>query len=250
VSLAAGPQRDSEGAAVNVVHCTVPQAANRGFLASLPPDLRAEITGTGRVVAYEPGELLPSRGASPSPGVVLSGLVRLYVTGSNGRQATVHYLREGDAIGLARMFRTDLPGEFRAVHPARVMLFQRQRVERLMKTDAGFTRAIAAELARFVSASELALESFLSRSVRQRLAAHLLAIAAVDQEGRLVAKITQRGLADAVGSVRDVVARAIRDLRDDGIVMVLHGGVLLVDSERLRREAAGERPKSQPASRS
>ena len=57
-------------------------------------------------------------------------------------------------------------------------------------------------------------------SVRQRVAAHLLDLASDRQRpgGRLVAHVSQQELADAAGSVREVVARALRDLRVAGIV--------------------------------
>jgi CRP/FNR family cyclic AMP-dependent transcriptional regulator len=56
--------------------------------------------------------------------------------------------------------------------------------------------------------------------VRQRVAAHLLDLASAQQHpsGRLVARVSQQELANAAGSVREVVARTLRDLRVAGIV--------------------------------
>ena len=240
----------SKGVAVDADDDTSRQVATKGLLASLPPALRAEITKRAQLVTYAPDATLPCRGPSPFVGVILSGLVRLYVTSPNGRQATVHYLHDGHAVGVARLFVADLPGEFQAVRETRLMKLQWSQIERLVEREAVLSRAIAAELARYVSASELAMESFVAGTVRQRLAAHLLRIAALDEDGRLVARVTQRGLADAVGSVRDVVARAVRDLRDDDVVQVLHGALVVLDLERLHREAAGGRRKSPIGARS
>ena len=54
-------------------------------------------------------------------------------------------------------------------------------------------------------------------SLRQRVARHLLDLAASHQQGRgLIVKATQQELADAVGSVRPVVARIICDFRTRG----------------------------------
>ncbi len=57
-------------------------------------------------------------------------------------------------------------------------------------------------------------------NLRQRLARHLLDIAASNpQPGSiLVAHITQQELADAVGSVRPVVARLIKELKTEGLI--------------------------------
>ena len=50
--------------------------------------------------------------------------------------------------------------------------------------------------------------------------------------------VTQQSLADATGSVREVVARAMRRLRDDGLVAGNSEGVTIVDPVALSKAAA------------
>jgi CRP/FNR family transcriptional regulator len=78
-------------------------------------------------------------------------------------------------------------------------------------------------------------------SVRQRVAAHLLDLASDRQRpgGRLVAHVSQQELADAAGSVREVVARALRDLRVAGIVATAADSVVILDPARLYAESGG-----------
>jgi CRP/FNR family cyclic AMP-dependent transcriptional regulator len=75
--------------------------------------------------------------------------------------------------------------------------------------------------------------------VRQRVAAHLLDLASDHQppDGRLVALVSQQELADAVGSVREVVARVLRDLRVAGIVATAPDSVAILDPARLHAES-------------
>jgi CRP/FNR family cyclic AMP-dependent transcriptional regulator len=75
-------------------------------------------------------------------------------------------------------------------------------------------------------------------SVRQSVAAHLLDLASTQlhPRGRLVAHASQQELADATGSVREVVARVLRDFRVAGIVATSSDSVLIPDAVRLRRE--------------
>ena len=71
-------------------------------------------------------------------------------------------------------------------------------------------------------------------SLRQRVARHLLDLAASRQQGRgLVVKVTQQELADAVGSVRPVVARIIRDLRGEGIITTSSDGIVILKPAEL-----------------
>ncbi len=71
-------------------------------------------------------------------------------------------------------------------------------------------------------------------SLRQRVARHLLDLAASRQQGRgLVVKVTQQEVADAVGSVRPVVARIIRDLRGEGIITTSSDGIVILKPAEL-----------------
>jgi len=71
-------------------------------------------------------------------------------------------------------------------------------------------------------------------SLRQRVAHHLLDLAASRQQGRgLIVRITQQELADAVGSVRPVVARIIRDFRTEGIITTSSDGIIVLKPAEL-----------------
>jgi CRP/FNR family transcriptional regulator, cyclic AMP receptor protein len=67
--------------------------------------------------------------------------------------------------------------------------------------------------------------------VRQRVAAHLLDLASAQQrpQARLVARVSQQELADAVGSVREVVARALRDFRLAGLMATAPDSVVILE---------------------
>ena len=54
------------------------------------------------------------------------------------------------------------------------------------------------------------------------------------QQGRgLVARVTQQEVADAVGSVRPVVARIIRDLRTEGLISTTSDGIAILKPDEL-----------------
>ena len=72
-------------------------------------------------------------------------------------------------------------------------------------------------------------------TVRQRVALHVLDLASEQQgpSGPLVASVTQQELADAVGSVREVVARVLRELRAAGLLATTAAGVRVLDATGL-----------------
>jgi DNA-binding IscR family transcriptional regulator len=50
-------------------------------------------------------------------------------------------------------------------------------------------------------------------------------------------RVTVQELAEAIGSVREVVARTLRQLRMDGVIRTGPGGIVVLDLAELRREA-------------
>ena len=76
--------------------------------------------------------------------------------------------------------------------------------------------------------------------VRVRVARDLLERAKMS--GPLVAglhlAVTQQSLADATGSVRELVARALRELRQEGAVATADDGITVLDPDVLSRLAA------------
>jgi CRP/FNR family transcriptional regulator, cyclic AMP receptor protein len=58
----------------------------------------------------------------------------------------------------------------------------------------------------------------------------------------LVVAISQQGLADAVGTVREVVVRALRELRTAGLVRTERDRIVLLDPERLVEEGYSPGP--------
>jgi CRP/FNR family transcriptional regulator len=75
--------------------------------------------------------------------------------------------------------------------------------------------------------------------VTQRVASHLLDLATMPQrpEAPLVSEVSQQELADAVGSVREVVARALRDLRAAGTVATSTDRIEILDPVRLHEQS-------------
>jgi PAS domain S-box-containing protein len=84
----------------------------------------------------------------------------------------------------------------------------------------------------------LALTAF--GTMRERVAHHLVALAE-DEPGAVapVITMTQQRLADCVGTVREVIARTLREFRAEGLVATVGGRVEVLDTARLARTAAG-----------
>ena len=95
--------------------------------------------------------------------------------------------------------------------------------------------ALMAELSDRVYQFVVELPGASFATVRQRVARHLLDLASDEQRGgtRLIAPVSQQAMADAIGSVREVVVRALGELRKEGLVATGSGGIEILDADRL-----------------
>src|SRR5262249_55481065 len=208
------------------------------MLDKLPPELTAQVLDGGYRVDFPVGAQPSARANETAVALVLEGLIRVFLVSDAGRQVTVRYARSGETLGLVHLFGRNTSVHSQAVTPASVRMTPPARLRALSQQHGQLATAIAEECAARASDAieELALLTF--GSVRQRVARHLLDLAAEQQHaGELVAAVTQQELADAAGSVREVVARVLKQLHQSGITAGSDHGVIILDAARLDAEA-------------
>jgi CRP/FNR family transcriptional regulator, cyclic AMP receptor protein len=213
-------------------------AVAQSLLARLPADLKAQVLDGGYRIDL-PAGAQPSGGADETAvALVLDGLIRVFLVSEAGRQVTVRYARPGETLGLVHLFGRQTDVRAQAITPTRVWAVPPARLRALADQHAVLATAIAEECALRASDAmeELALLTF--GSVRQRVARHLLDLAAArPHAGELVAGVTQQQLADAAGTVREVVARVLKQLHQAGVTAGSDGGIVIRDAARLDVEA-------------
>ena len=217
----------------------VDAAMARSFLGTLPADLVDELLAEGERSDYPEGTTIYREGSPPRAALVIEGLLRVYMTSAEGRQVTVRYARAADVLGIAVLVGGPVNVAVQALAPSSLFRIDGRTLTRAARQDARVAWAVAEELNRrlYDTLQQTAVNAF--GSVRQRVAAQLLDLASAQQrpEGRLVARVSQQELADAVGSVREVVARVLREFRLAGLVATAPDSVLILDAARLHRES-------------
>lgn len=179
--------------------------------------------------------------------LVVDGLVRVFVTAPDGRSLTVRYARQGSLLGVVSMYATGFrtPAGTQAVIDAEVLRLSPDAVRLAAASDFHVAEALLRELADRVMSFVHEIPDGAFTSVRQRIARHLLDLAAQESRGtrgtrpRLTVSVSQRDLADAVGSVREVVVRVLRDLRTSGVITTHPDHIEILDPARLNREQGG-----------
>ena len=193
----------------------------------------------GGRVDYPAGATIYWERSDPKSLLVVRGLVRVFMTSPEGRQVTVRYARETDVLGIAVI--VGGPVDVRVQTLARSSLFGIDQVAltAAARRDPLVAWALAEELSRrlYATLAQTAINAF--GTVRQRVATHLLDLASsgTGRQGHLVAEVTQQDLADAVGSVREVVARVLRDLRHAGLIATGSDSVVILDAVGLHDQS-------------
>ena len=212
----------------------------RGFLFALPREAAERLLAEAIRINLPAGALVYRDEESPRLIVVVTGLLRVFLTSADGRQVTVRYARSGDVAGLALVIGGPAPMSVQAMTRALVVALRVDTLRALLATDPGVARACAEELTRqlYRALDDISEQAFLT--VRQRLVHQLLLLATAGDGPDLVVHASQQELADAIGSVREVVTRNLRHLHEEGLVDISRDEVTIVDPVRLTEEATAQ----------
>jgi CRP/FNR family cyclic AMP-dependent transcriptional regulator len=209
-----------------------------GPWASLPIEKVDLLAAGGRLSDVLGGTTVYTEADAERFGVVVRGLLRVYMHTSDGRQVTVRYVRAGGLLGAPALVGGPAPVLVQALTDSAVYFMDVARVKRLAGQDAAVALVFAEESVHrlYDVLEELAGNTF--ATVRQRVVRHLLDLAASRPagDGRLAALVSQQDLANSVGSVREVVARVLHELRAAALVRTSPGRIEILDPLKMSLE--------------
>ena len=173
---------------------------------------------------------------------VLDGVVRLYSVTSSERQLTLRYCRFGDLVGLSSALAGPAGFKAEAVTAVLLAVLPTDVLRDAALRDARFGWSLAQEIAAASIQGMRTLAGRQRRSTLSQLATHLLEWAVPSADGTTVVRANHQQLADATGTAREVVTRALSSLRDFGLVGTRRGAVAILDPAALSRIADGDEP--------
>ena len=217
----------------------MPSAAD--FFKSLPyfesfGDGAMERVGRDAVeLAFDRGQVIFLEG-EPCRGfyVVKTGRVRIFKTSPEGREQVLLIAQAGDSFNDVPVFDGGPnPASAAALDPATVYLIPRETLISLIG-DSPAARAVIKLFAARLRHLTSVVEDLSFRSVVGRLA-KLLLDSAVEENGPVpVRQMTQDEMAGMVGTVRDVIGRALRQMESAGAIKLDRHRILLISPDKLR----------------
>ncbi|MEW6662278.1 MAG: Crp/Fnr family transcriptional regulator [Bacillota bacterium] len=190
---------------------------------------------------YKKGMVIFVEG-EPGDGVYLvkSGLVKIAKTLADGREKTLHYLREGDIFAEVLLFDGgSFPATAEALEDAEIAILRRERIEDLLIENGRITLKILKVMSRRLRQAQVQVRDLAYADVYARVAFNLLQLAKdhglQGNEGLIIdLPLSQQELANLVGTSRETVARIISEWKRKGIIAVSQQKITILKPDRLQ----------------
>jgi cAMP-binding proteins - catabolite gene activator and regulatory subunit of cAMP-dependent protein kinases len=172
---------------------------------------------------YRTGETLWNAGDTPLfLTLVVEGKVRI-LRGNSGRQTVIHFGEAGSTLGEIPFFTgSSYPATAVASEPTRCLLITYDAFENALKADPQFAFAMLKRLSVRVESLVERVAQLSGESVQARLARFVLARANRNGQSNSAhifsLGATQLQLAEELGTVREVIVRALRSLKECGAI--------------------------------
>ena len=205
---------------------------------TLEPEELTAIARRSNDVKLGRGEILFLAGDTPHGlWVIVSGAVRAYRVGPDGREQIIHVERAGTTVGEVPLFDEGVyPSTVAGEEPSTLLFVSRTDFQRLLVEHPKIAMAAVKVLARRLRNLAGLVETLSLHDVDRRLARLLLA----ETQGRATGEndaveldfaLTHQQIASRIGSVREVVSRAFGRLSQAGLVR-MEGKHILIPSRR------------------
>jgi CRP-like cAMP-binding protein len=207
-----------------------PGADDIHFLSLLSEETRRRVLEGSTQMVFPAGMIAFRRDGPNVSFVVDRGLARVFATVEDGRQATVTFVHENE-LGGATAIASPRPNvQIQTVIESTLTMLDMERLRNLAASDNEVCAAIAAHLSGRVQAAFKLLAVRSLGTIKERVAWDLLDRSCQSQltVGRLEAYARHADLADDIGSSREVVSRALGELRAAGIVETVPGIVRVI----------------------
>ncbi len=217
---------------------TITQALRRvSLFAALSDDTLTRVARVAYTRTYAPGEMVIFEG-DPCQAVyfVVEGQVRVYRLSPSGREQVLARLGSGRAFNAVPPFRPNSVNHatVEALTPLMLCAIASDDFRRLVGECPELALTMLQDFAGRLDHLTNLVEDLSLRSVRGRLARFLLENADTDSATR---RWTQEEIASHLGTVRDMVGRALRAFVDAGLVQMDRQRIVLLDRKKLDAEA-------------
>lgn len=193
------------------------------FFGLLDEDALRNLAPNGTVRSFAKNVVVVNEGdATDSLYIVLSGRVKVFVSGEDGKEVVVNTIEAGNYFGELVLDGGPRAASVMTLEPCRFYVISHRDVDGLLEGNPAFARNLIRRLIGKVrgmtaKVTDLVLKDNYGRFVR------FVEENAVEQDGRRVIpeKLTQHDVAARIGGSREMVSRIFKDLIAGGYLSVM-----------------------------
>jgi len=209
------------------------------YFSSLPIEPLRELAKHTHLHQYSKGELVFLEG-DPCSGlhILESGLVKLYRISLNGREIIINILSKGSTFNEVPVFDGGLnPVNVEALEDSSIWVVDATAIREQMVEYPEFSQAVIINLTKNLRMLVNMVDQLCLCNVSERLARMLIQ----HSEEGVIEYVSQDQLAARLGTVREVIARSLRDFEKSGAIHVSKGRIEIRDASLLESLAQAQR---------
>lgn len=178
--------------------------------------------------------------------ILKQGRVRIFRLSPDGKAFTTAVLNAGTIFGEMALLGQQMHDQFaEAMQSCVICLMSREDVFQLLLSDQRIASRIAETLGNRLLEMERRLSDFAFKNVSQRIASTLLLLHRNEQQHQIwpfgrrsEVRFTHEQLAEYVGTYRETVTKVLNELREQGMIELKRGKIVLLDLPALEEMAA------------
>jgi CRP/FNR family cyclic AMP-dependent transcriptional regulator len=207
------------------------------FFSELGEDELAEVVSCVQERTFRHGEVILLEGEAPrAVYFIVHGQVRIYRLSLEGREQVLKRLGPGGAFNVVPVLDGGPnPSSAMAWTDVMVCAIERGHFLQMVREHPALAVAVLADFAAKLRHMTALVEDLSLRTVGARLA-KLLLNQAVEEEA-VPRRMTQQEMAAQLGTVREVVGRALAELERDGLIRMERHRIVIVDRSGLESRA-------------
>jgi CRP-like cAMP-binding protein len=187
------------------------------------------------------GQIIFSEG-EPSRGffLVITGAVKIFRVGPDGRERVLHVVEAGDAFAEAAMFMEEYPATAQALVAGTTLIqIEKNGFKRLLAHDPKLSFKIIGTMVKWLRQMRDALTDLTLKEVPARFASYVLSLPA-EPAKPIEISISKTTVAQMLGTTKETFSRLLHRLAQHRILTYRSNQIKILNRKRLEKIAAGE----------
>ncbi len=190
---------------------------------------------------YRKGQLLFSEGdVSRGFFLVVTGAVKVFRVGPDGRERVLHVVEAGDSFAEAALFMDKYPATAEAlVSPTTLIQVEKNGFKQLLARDPKLSFKVIASLVKWLSHMRNALTDLTMKEVPARFASYVLSLTN-GTDATIKVGVTKTTLAQMLGTTKETISRLLHRLAEHRVLTFCGSQIKVLNRARLQKIADGE----------